>query len=174
MKLKLLFLLPIAFFAILTGCTKPIKGCTDKQAENYNAEATESDGNCSYARDKFLGSYDGLLDCAGLVDTTSMFQLEITENLNEQSQVKIEFKDTAFPIPILNGRIVGDSIYIDEETVKDVKFNFNGLELVTDITVSGEGLISEDKKTIMGELNSLVPISNPPTELPCTFNATKK
>ena len=35
--------------AIATGCKKTIYGCTDIAADNYNASATTSAGNCEYS-----------------------------------------------------------------------------------------------------------------------------
>ena len=45
----------IAGLATFSGCAT--KGCTDETADNYDADATEDDGTCVPARDKFLGSY---------------------------------------------------------------------------------------------------------------------
>jgi len=38
-----------------SSCSKP--GCTDALAENYDAEATQSDNSCIFERDKFIGTY---------------------------------------------------------------------------------------------------------------------
>jgi hypothetical protein len=46
MKLTLLFAIAAAF--VLQSCKKPIPGCTDPNAENYNISAEENDGTCSY------------------------------------------------------------------------------------------------------------------------------
>jgi len=45
----------VAGLATFSGCAQ--KGCTDDTADNYDADATEDDGTCIPARDKFIGSY---------------------------------------------------------------------------------------------------------------------
>jgi hypothetical protein len=59
------------FFALFLGivlvavpsCKKDVEGCTDPDAENYNAEANIDNGGCTYARDKFLGAYNVNENC---------------------------------------------------------------------------------------------------------------
>lgn len=47
----------IGGLATFSGCAQ--KGCTDETADNYDADATEDDGTCIAARDKFLGQWLG-------------------------------------------------------------------------------------------------------------------
>ncbi|NJN78708.1 MAG: hypothetical protein HC803_10615 [Saprospiraceae bacterium] len=43
---------------VFSNCTpEPILGCTDSESINYNATATESDGNCLYVSDLYVGNY---------------------------------------------------------------------------------------------------------------------
>jgi|GEM_PF-6035215 len=51
---------------VQTGCESK-RGCTDKNADNYNAEAEEDDDTCVPMRAKFLGEYycDGQMDKEG-------------------------------------------------------------------------------------------------------------
>lgn len=46
----------------LTGCEEEV-GCTNRRADNYNADAVRDDGTCINARDKFLGVYNVLHIC---------------------------------------------------------------------------------------------------------------
>jgi hypothetical protein len=38
--------------------TPVVKGCIDKNSLNYNANATQDDGSCTYASDAFIGVYN--------------------------------------------------------------------------------------------------------------------
>lgn len=56
-----------------TSCDKDTEGCTDPDAENYNKDANVDDGSCTYARDKFLGSYQVSEAC-----TTGNYSYSVT------------------------------------------------------------------------------------------------
>lgn len=61
--MKQLKMLPIAIFVIVTmisSCAKE-QGCTDKTAKNFNAEAEEDDGSCTYptTAEKLEGTWNG-------------------------------------------------------------------------------------------------------------------
>lgn len=45
---KLIYISISIVFLALVSCKKPVPGCTDTNAENYNYEAEEKDGTCSY------------------------------------------------------------------------------------------------------------------------------
>ena len=47
-KLFLALILPIGFLTFLPGCSTTQEGCTDPTANNYDADATEDDGSCTY------------------------------------------------------------------------------------------------------------------------------
>jgi hypothetical protein len=47
---------------VITGCEEEV-GCTNRRADNYNADAVRDDGTCINARDKFLGVYNVLHIC---------------------------------------------------------------------------------------------------------------
>lgn len=54
---KVVIITVAVFFAFaMTACET--EGCTDPLSENFDASATTDDGSCTYARTKFLGSYN--------------------------------------------------------------------------------------------------------------------
>lgn len=63
LKNTALFLSILFSAATLTSCgddedsTPAIKGCTDPNSLNYNANATVSDGTCQYVADSYVGNY---------------------------------------------------------------------------------------------------------------------
>lgn len=135
MKSKLLFLF-IAFVGFaLTGCGDPVQGCTDPDAENYNSEAEESDGSCTYERDKFLGNYSGEIMCGFPVSDGGTFDMEVNEGLSASDQVELVFSNTELPLPTVQATVVGDSIFLIDKEVNDVEIS----GFVFDVLVGGEG-----------------------------------
>ena len=62
------------------SCTYTIEGCTDATASNYNAAATVENGSCTYAADLYAGTYAVAEACAGGEYT---YDQEITVDGNE-------------------------------------------------------------------------------------------
>lgn len=176
MKKSFLFLALLVSGMFIMSCEKEkVKGCTDKEAENYNALAEESDGSCTYARTKFIGSFAGNIMCGFPLNTDSEFQLDISEGLSSKSEVEIQFKETAIQLPILKGSISGDSITINQDTIKDVELeSLPGVKL--DLVVSGSGEMVENDTKINGTLNvSNIPDpGQQPIVSSCNFDAVKK
>ena len=122
--LILRYLLAIAVVAtIFTSCgkdddgggTTTITGCTDTEAENYNADATESDNSCVYARDQFIGNYQGSMtfqNLGGLLDQDSL-AFTITPGTSNANEVLVGVTIQSVPV-FLDGIAVGDSILVDD------------------------------------------------------------
>ena len=63
-KTSLLFMLLVSITLLSISCKdKETSGCTDPAAENYDADADNDDGTCTYAREKFLGTYNANENC---------------------------------------------------------------------------------------------------------------
>ena len=77
--LNLGFLLILVF--TISSCQK--QGCTNANAENYDADATEDDGTCTFARDKFIGSYDVSRSCVYESDSSFTLQVSVGPNDDE-------------------------------------------------------------------------------------------
>ncbi|MCB0736033.1 MAG: hypothetical protein KDC92_00875 [Bacteroidetes bacterium] len=68
---------------ILTFSSCKKEGCTNPNAQNYNADATEDDGTCTFARDAFIGNYSVSQTCVFENDTTFQIKVEAGPNDNE-------------------------------------------------------------------------------------------
>jgi len=99
------------------SCT--YSGCTDPDAENYNAQATNDNGTCVYARDKFIGDYLGAFTCPGLLAIISSDSLafSITEGLDPtmKDQVIVTLNDVGGLTFDLTATVVGDELDIEAE-----------------------------------------------------------
>lgn len=72
-----------------------VTGCTNPAALNYNANATESDGNCEFATENYLGTYNGRISCGGTLaavipDTSVVFR--ITPHLDAAVKDSVNIK----------------------------------------------------------------------------------
>lgn len=86
-------ILILVTLTIITSCKKDkVKGCLDNSASNYDANAEEDNGTCSYERDKFLGNWSGLFtntNNPGTPDTIFNFPISIVINSNSKNEVII-------------------------------------------------------------------------------------
>jgi len=86
---RLWIIILVALSPLFTACDEEL-GCTDRTADNYNADAVRDDGSCINARDKFLSVYRTLNICwpdsLPNVDTTQVRFFTISEDdLREQN-----------------------------------------------------------------------------------------
>ncbi len=177
-KNVMLFILGFALFTI-QSCKKEeaeIKGCRDKDAENYNASANV-DGDCTYARDKFVGTYNGTLTCPGsLALLSGATSFNIDENIaGGKNDVTVLITTTTGLVVPVTGTCSGNKLTIDA-VLKDLKINLLGSEVRVDITAKGEVTLDTTTKILSGTLN----LNTKGIELPidltdnCPINATKQ
>ena len=145
----------LGMLVLFTDCKDPVEGCTDANAENYDADADESDGTCVYARDKFLGEYIGDMMCTGgIIPDAEGFTIQIRESLNGDNAVEIEFIGTAAPMPILLGTADADQITVPEESYS-VALDPDFPDIKTDILMSAIATLSNDDN----QLNATVELT---------------
>lgn len=173
----------VALFAVaftFTSCEEdPIRGCTDSEAENYDALAVESDGSCTYARDKFLGDYVGALACPGLLGAISNpdFTFSIAEGLaGGVGDVGVTLNNLGVTI---NGTVSGNVITLDSE-IPGYPFDATGdgmPDFNADLTVTGSATTNDDGATMSGQLDITAKSSDTGATLgsdSCTIDGTKQ
>ncbi|MBK8700318.1 MAG: hypothetical protein IPN29_12620 [Saprospiraceae bacterium] len=152
----------IFFFVVILGlftaqsCKKDevadVKGCTDAEAENYDPLANVA-GDCTYARDKFIGTYKGTLTCPGGLallsgQTTFTIDEDITGGKNDVTVLITT--NTGLVVPV-KGVCAGSKLSIDQ-VLKGLTIDLLGSPVVVDITVKGEVTYTEASKTLAGNL----------------------
>lgn len=99
------------------SCT--YSGCTDEDAVNYDPQATDDDGSCVYARDKFIGDYEGSFICPGILALISADTVAFTIAPGLDASLKNEVIVTLFNVGgltiDLTATAVGDELMIDAE-----------------------------------------------------------
>ncbi len=111
----------IAGLATFSGCAT--KGCTDETADNYDADATEDDGTCVPARDKFLGSYSCQEVCG-----TSDYTYTMTIATSSTGDLKVIINNFGDFTPEVNAvaTISGDNITVDNAVYSNNTFSGAG------------------------------------------------
>lgn len=116
-KSTLLMFLLLGTAAIYTGCSDdPVQGCTDSASENYNANAEEDDGTCVYARDKFIGVYDGSSDCEGALViptlTNPALTFEVAPKVGDNVSVQVSLPIQGVPVAF-DATVEGNNLTVD-------------------------------------------------------------
>jgi len=109
-KIKIVFTLALLITVTMQSCSKKEEGCNDSTACNFDAEAEENDGSCTYATKWYadadgdgLGdaksSVDACVQPAGYVSNSSAPQF----SAHRQEQVPIVLKETGELCPPCGG-----------------------------------------------------------------------
>ena len=141
----------------ITSCgDDEISGCTDPNAENYNAEADTDDNSCVFAIDKFIGEYVGTFACPGFlaaIDSDSIgFSIVAGLDDTKFNEVIITLRDVSgFDIP-LTANASGNML-------TDINAELLGipvLNITSDVTGTGEATLSADGQTLEAQVTLTV------------------
>ena len=101
---KLLFVAVIGFTFL--SCKK--EGCTNMHAENYDEKAKKEDGSCTYARDKFFGTYATSQTC--VYDGVSTFSMSVSAGPVENEIILGNFAGFGVNVrAVVNGNLISFS-----------------------------------------------------------------
>ena len=157
----------------VVSCKKDVEGCTDKDAENYNSEATVST-NCTFSRDKFVGSYTGTLSCPNnlsFITGTTTFNINENASGGKNDVTILIMTDSGLIVPV-TGTCEDNDVSINT-TLKDVQITYLGNTIKGDIIASGVATYDEATKTLTGPLTITVLISGAPIADVCAFSGVK-
>lgn len=162
MKSFKLILKSTLFFALLAtmsvavsscGDDEPevIMGCTDSVGDNYNADATEDSGNCTY-QGRFVGDWTGTFACTGaLMGVFTAADLVVSKGVGDDD-VAIIVVSQALGLQIpLPGTITRDAISIDQ-TLADIPLTQLMLPGLFDITATGTLTLDDAGTNISGDI----------------------
>jgi len=174
----------LSFTIVFNSCgDDEIKGCTDVNADNYNAEATVSgdcnytgctdpdaenydpnaniSGDCVYARDKFLGSFSGSLSCPGELEslTNDDLSFSIIEGLDPDIKSDIILQIVVDGIDLaIAGTVDGESLILEQE-LKGVTVPTTIGPVMGDVDATGMAMMSNNDMTLDGTLDLQVAVA---------------
>jgi len=155
-----------------------ITGCTDDRAENFDPSANQADAaSCVFARDKFLGTYLGSLNCLIIdqfnSDTTTVMLTAVDNDVTKISITLSSSEDFTLP---LDATVDGDDILM---STTDFPVTVDILGMPTDVLVDvdGSASINEARTELIGSFTAQVKIAATGADLlndSCTLAAVKQ
>lgn len=168
---KLLAMMLIgALCCLAISCSEDkVEGCTDPDSLNFNTNATEDDGTCTYPRDNFIGDYEGDFTCAGAFSIANteglLFSLNLPTDPNDTNGVEVNFTSGVITGITIRGEVAGNVLTIPEQ----VQSGFPFMGLLVDLRFSGSFVL--DGNDFDGSLT--IAVVNPFQEDVCTMDAVK-
>jgi hypothetical protein len=108
----------VIFFCSFLILSCETGGCIDPQAGNFDGEASEDDGSCTYARDALLGNYYYSSSCHNIdtfiiIPTTMTAGVEMDQLIlhNMEYNPNLDFELTLVNDSVLLDQVLGDTLY---------------------------------------------------------------
>lgn len=192
---NLLLLFVLMCTMMVASCKKDpevdiiIKGCKDPLGDNYNKDAEEEDGSCTYQK-RFIAQYDVNILCGAATAIFKDATMEITSN-TKKDRVNFLIGSIAGDITF-DGVITTNTIKIDTiiqdliVNAKNINVNFPDQNVKADVTMQSLLTLSDDAKKLSGDMvvkiksnepitiNGIVIPAGTSVDDKCAFQGTKK